>query len=66
MAIRWTVTMTHRGDHLGFPATGKHVTLDGSSFLVIGNGKILEGWNQMEFQGMIHSLQAAAQELVKA
>jgi predicted ester cyclase len=66
VAIRWTATMTHRGDQLGFPATGKHVTLEGSSFLVIGNGKILEGWNQMEFQGMIHSLKAAAEEMAKA
>lgn len=66
VAIRWTATMTHRGDQLGFPPTGKHVTLDGSTFAVIGNGKIREGWNQMEFQGMIHSLQAAAQEVVKA
>jgi predicted ester cyclase len=66
VAIRWTATMTHRGDQLGFPVTGKHVTLEGSTFAVIGNGKIREGWNQMEFQGMIHSLQTAAHDVVKA
>jgi predicted ester cyclase len=66
VAIRWTVTMTHAGDQLGFPATGRRVTLEGSSFLVIKNGKIVEGWNQMEFQGLIHSLKSTAEEHARA
>lgn len=66
VAVRWTNTATHRGNELGFPATGKRVTLEGSSFLVIRDGKIYEGWNQMELQGMLQSLKIAAEELVKA
>ncbi len=66
VAVRWTNTSTHLGDQLGFPATGGRVTLEGSSFLLIKDGKILEGWNQMELQGMMHSLKSAAEQLVKA
>lgn len=66
VAVRWTNTATHLGNELGFPATGKQVTLEGSSFLSIRDGKIFEGWNQMELQGMMQSLKSAAEELVKA
>jgi steroid delta-isomerase-like uncharacterized protein len=60
VAVRWSTTMTHRGDHLGFPATGKTGSLEGSSFLVVKEGKILEGWNQMDMQGMFQHLKGAA------
>jgi steroid delta-isomerase-like uncharacterized protein len=66
VAVRWTNTATHLGYHLGFPATGRRITLEGSSFLVIRNGKILEGWNQMELEGLMRSLRSAPEGLVKA
>jgi steroid delta-isomerase-like uncharacterized protein len=56
VAIRWTTTATHSGDHLGFPASGKSATLEGASFIVVRNGKIYEGWNQMEMQGLLQYL----------
>jgi steroid delta-isomerase-like uncharacterized protein len=52
VAVRWTATMAHEGDGLGFPATSKQVTLSGSSFLICGDGKILEGWNYMDLTRM--------------
>ncbi len=61
VAIRWTATMTHTGDDLGFPATGRPVTLQGSSFIVVKDGQIREGWNQMDLQGTIQSLKNAAE-----
>ena len=61
VAIRWTATMTHTGDDLGFPATGRPVTLQGSSFIVVKDGQIREGWNQMDLQGTIQSLKSAAE-----
>jgi len=60
VAIRWTATMTHRGDQLGFAASGKSATLEGSSFLVIRDGEIFEGWNQMEMQGLLQYLKGGA------
>ena len=59
VAVRWKVTMTHTGNHLGFPASGKKATLAGSTFALAKDGKILEGWNYMDLGGLIQKLQAA-------
>jgi len=56
VAIRWTSTMTHLGDHFGFPASRKKAYLSGSSFLIIENGMITDGWNFMEMQALLESL----------
>lgn len=56
VAVRWTCTMTHLGDHLGFPASKKKATLSGSSFLVFENDSIVAGWNFMEMHSLIASL----------
>jgi predicted ester cyclase len=58
VAVRWTVTMTHLGDHLGFSPSGKRVSMGGSSFLRCAGGRILEGWNQMDFTKVSQELQA--------
>jgi steroid delta-isomerase-like uncharacterized protein len=57
VAVRWTATMTHTGDGLGFPATSKPARVVGSSFLICGNGKILEGWNYMDLTRLQLQLQ---------
>jgi steroid delta-isomerase-like uncharacterized protein len=59
VAVRWKVTMTHLGDHLGFPATGKSGTLYGSSFFTVKGDQILDGWNQMDLQALFQKLKAA-------
>jgi len=59
VAVRWKVTMTHLGDDLGFPASGKKGVLNGSSFLILKGSQILEGWNQMDLQALFLKLQAA-------
>lgn len=56
VAVRWTSTMTHLGDHFGFPASKKKASLSGSSFLIMENGMIVEGWNFMEMQALLQSL----------
>ena len=58
VAVRWRVSMTHLGDHLGFPATGKKQTLDGSSFLIVKDNQVMEGWNQMDLGAFMQRLQA--------
>lgn len=45
VAIRWTCTMIHNGDGLGFPATGKKTTVPGSSFVICQNGQLIDGYN---------------------
>jgi steroid delta-isomerase-like uncharacterized protein len=59
VAIRWTAHMTHSGDALGFPATGKSAALAGSSFIHVRDGKIQQGWNHMDFTRLALALQAA-------
>ncbi len=58
VAVRWQVSSTHLGDHLGFPASGKKTILDGSSFLIVKDNQVMEGWNQMDLQAMMQKLQA--------
>lgn len=59
VAVRWKVTMTHTGDHLGFPASGKSVVLSGSSFIVSDGKQIVEGWNHMDLGAMMQRLQTS-------
>jgi len=49
----WTSTMTHKGDFLGFPATGKKATITGTSIQRISNGKIVEGWDNWDQLGLL-------------
>ncbi len=58
VAVRWQATMTHQGDHLGFRASGKKETLDGSSFLIVKDNQVVEGWSQMDLGALMQRLQA--------
>jgi steroid delta-isomerase-like uncharacterized protein len=56
VAARWTATGTHRGDGLGFAATGRPVSFTGMVFARIADGKLVEGWNSMDQLGMMQQL----------
>jgi predicted ester cyclase len=58
IAIRWVAQMTHTGDALGIPATGRQVTMGGSSFCTCRNGMIVDGWNFMDFTKVLHHLKS--------
>ncbi|HEX6053800.1 MAG TPA: ester cyclase, partial [Gemmatimonadaceae bacterium] len=45
IVTRWVATMTHQGDHLGVPATGRRVTVTGVTIVRLQDGKIVEAWN---------------------
>ncbi|HMG84734.1 MAG TPA: ester cyclase [Terracidiphilus sp.] len=53
VAVAWTATMTHLGEHLGFAPTMKQETLEGSSFLTVSGSQIKEGTNYMDMQALI-------------
>ena len=40
-ACRWTATLTHTGDHLGVPASGRAVRLTGMTIARVEDGRIL-------------------------
>jgi predicted ester cyclase len=60
VAIRWTGTMKHTGDGLGFAATGKSVTLPGASFIACRDGVMTDGWNSMDMTKLTLQLQEPA------
>jgi steroid delta-isomerase-like uncharacterized protein len=58
VAVRWSAKMTHKGDGLGVPATGKEVTITGMSIARIVNGKIVEGWDNWDRLAMLEQIGA--------
>lgn len=63
-AVRWSARATHAGDHLGFPATNKPVTVTGMSFARIEDGKIAEAWDNWDMMGMMKQTGMTAHERV--
>jgi steroid delta-isomerase-like uncharacterized protein len=58
VVLRWSATMTHRGDHLGMPASGKHVRMTGITIARIADKKIIEGWDNWDQLGMLKQIGA--------
>jgi steroid delta-isomerase-like uncharacterized protein len=56
VAVRWRVTATHTGDGFGFPATKQSVDVRGTSWLVIREGKVVEGWDTWNLGALLASL----------
>jgi steroid delta-isomerase-like uncharacterized protein len=59
VAVRWTATLTHSGDAPGLAATGKTVTLPGSSFAHYKDHQIYEAWNYMDLTLLYQKLATA-------
>jgi steroid delta-isomerase-like uncharacterized protein len=58
VASFWTATGTHSGDLMGISPTGKQVTVQGTSFDRIVNGKFVESQNVFDALGMLQQLGA--------
>lgn len=58
-AARWRAAGTHLGDGLGFPPTGKSITIDGSTIMVMDRDRIKEGWNTMDLGHLFEVLRGA-------
>lgn len=58
VVLRWSGTMTHTGDGLGMPATGKSVTTGGITIARFRNGQIVEGWDNWDQLGMLEQIGA--------
>jgi steroid delta-isomerase-like uncharacterized protein len=56
VAARWTASATHKGDGLGFPATGKPSHFTGMTFVRVERGRLVEGWNSFDQLGMLQQL----------
>jgi steroid delta-isomerase-like uncharacterized protein len=58
-AVRWRATGTHSGDGFGFAPSKRDVDIRGTTWLVAKDGKIVEGWDTWNLNGMLASLQSA-------
>lgn len=58
-ANRWTFRGSHRGEFAGVPATGKEVTMQGTSFGRVEDGKIAEVWDLVDVMGVMQQLDVA-------
>jgi predicted ester cyclase len=55
---RFTVTGTHMGDSLGLAPTGRQVRATGMVMTRWQDGRIVEGWNNVDIPGMMAQLSA--------
>ena len=60
IAVRWSASGTHRGDGLGFGATGREARFSGMLVARARDGKLLEGWNSFDQLGMLNQLGVVA------
>ena len=58
IVTRWVATMTHQGDQLGVPATGRRVTLTGVTIVRLRDGKIVEAWNNYDQLSLLQQIGA--------
>ncbi|GGV80240.1 hypothetical protein GCM10010294_52100 [Streptomyces griseoloalbus] len=59
VCTRWSMEGIHKADFLGIPATGKKVSMTGTTIFRFGaNGKIVEGWWQYDRLGLMAHLGA--------
>jgi steroid delta-isomerase-like uncharacterized protein len=60
--IRWTVRATHRGELRGIAATGKQVTIAGTTTIRIANGKFIEAYANWDALGLMQQLGAVQRQ----
>jgi steroid delta-isomerase-like uncharacterized protein len=56
VVTRWTMTGTHSGDGLGFPATGRAIRIEGITISRFVNGRVAEHWSFRDDIGMLRQL----------
>ena len=61
VVVRWSAAMTHTGDHLGMPATGKQVRITGITIARFRDGQVIEGWDNWDQLGMLQQIGAYQQ-----
>jgi len=61
VAAHFITSMTHLGDHLGIPSTGRKANLPGSAFAVVKDGKFAETWNFIDMEHLFRQLRTPSQ-----
>ena len=56
VAIRWSLTGTHKNEFVGLAPTGRVITMTGIDIFRITGGKIVELWQNMDQLGVMQQL----------
>ncbi len=56
VVLRWSATMTHTGDALGLPPSGRTVRSRGITIARFADGKVVEGWDDWDQLGMLEQI----------
>ena len=56
VCVRWSATMRHTGDGLGFPPSGRDVSTTGITIMRFDQGLLVEGWQNWDMLGLIEQL----------
>jgi steroid delta-isomerase-like uncharacterized protein len=59
--VNWSATCVHQGAFLGYPPTGRRITVTGSSNFRLRDGKIVERHGRMDRLGLIRQLEGKAE-----
>ncbi len=60
VAVRWVATGTHTGAGMGFSATNKKISFRGVTWVRLRDGKLVEGWDCWNQNGLIQVLQGGS------
>lgn len=60
-AVRWRFTGTHAGEGFELAPTGEEVTLRGTSWLHVRDGRLSEGWDTWDMGTLFARLRAVAE-----
>ncbi len=58
--MRLTWEGTHLGEFMGVPATGKTVSVETIGIDRVVDGKVVEGWGQLDMLGLLTTIGAVA------
>ena len=56
--LRWSGVMTHTGDTMGMPGSGRPVQLRGITLVRFAGGKVIESWDNWDQLGMLQQIGA--------
>jgi len=60
VVVRWEPEMTHTGELMGIPATGKQIKVSSIAIFRFAHGKVVEAWTESNFAAVMQQLQGDA------
>jgi predicted ester cyclase len=60
VVVRWEPEMTHTGELMGIPATGKRIKLSSIAIFRFAHGKVVEAWAESNLAAVMQQLQGDA------